>query len=79
MVFVAGACRSAITFIDGDQGILRYRGIPIEQLAEKSSFGESGLGPSRMGDSGLLRFLRRRVLIRQSGEALPIAAYAEKT
>jgi citrate synthase len=33
-----GACRSAITFIDGDEGILRYRGIPIEELAEKSSF-----------------------------------------
>ncbi len=33
-----GACESAITFIDGDEGILRYRGIPIEQLAEKSSF-----------------------------------------
>ncbi len=33
-----GACRSAITFIDGDKGILRYRGIPIEELAEKSSF-----------------------------------------
>src|SRR5258707_13917918 len=33
-----GACESAITFIDGDMGILRYRGIPIEQLAEKSSF-----------------------------------------
>jgi citrate synthase len=32
------ACESAITFIDGDAGILRYRGIPIEQLAEKSSF-----------------------------------------
>ncbi len=32
------ACRSAITFIDGDAGILRYRGYPIEQLAEKSSF-----------------------------------------
>ncbi|PZM81764.1 MAG: citrate (Si)-synthase [Candidatus Melainabacteria bacterium] len=32
------ACRSAITFIDGDKGILRYRGYPIEQLAEKSSF-----------------------------------------
>jgi citrate synthase len=35
-----GACKSAITFIDGDQGILRYRGIPIEQLAEKSRFVE---------------------------------------
>ncbi len=32
------ACRSAITFIDGDKGILRYRGYPIEQLADKSSF-----------------------------------------
>src|ERR1700733_10446850 len=35
-----GACESAITFIDGDAGILRYRGIPIEQLAEKSRFVE---------------------------------------
>jgi citrate synthase len=32
------ACRSAITFIDGDKGILEYRGYPIEQLAEKSSY-----------------------------------------
>jgi citrate synthase len=32
------ACKSRITFIDGDKGILRYRGYPIEQLAEKSSF-----------------------------------------
>jgi citrate synthase len=31
-------CRSAITFIDGDRGILRYRGYPIEQLAERSSY-----------------------------------------
>ena len=31
-------CRSTITYIDGDAGILRYRGYPIEQLAEKSSF-----------------------------------------
>jgi len=29
-----GACRSSITFIDGERGILRYRGIPIEELAE---------------------------------------------
>ena len=33
-----GACKSAITFIDGEKGILRYRGYPIEQLAEKSTF-----------------------------------------
>lgn len=32
------SCRSSITFIDGDKGILLYRGYPIEQLAEKSSF-----------------------------------------
>ena len=36
-----GSCKSAITYIDGDQGILRYRGIPIEQLAESSSFVET--------------------------------------
>ena len=33
--------RSAITFIDGDKGILRYRGYPIEQLAEKSTYLEA--------------------------------------
>ncbi|TAH34677.1 MAG: citrate synthase [Planctomycetota bacterium] len=33
-----GSCRSAITFIDGEKGILRYRGYPIEELAAKSSF-----------------------------------------
>ncbi|MFL6247124.1 MAG: citrate synthase [Thermoanaerobaculia bacterium] len=32
------SCRSAITFIDGDKGILEYRGYPIEQLAEKSTY-----------------------------------------
>ncbi|HXC34932.1 MAG TPA: citrate synthase [Candidatus Acidoferrales bacterium] len=36
-----GSCVSKITFIDGDKGILRYRGIPIEELADKSSFIES--------------------------------------
>ena len=35
------SCRSRITFIDGDRGILRYRGYPIEQLAEKSTFLET--------------------------------------
>jgi citrate synthase len=32
------ACRSAITYIDGDRGILRYRGYPIEQIADKATF-----------------------------------------
>jgi citrate synthase len=36
-----GSCVSKITFIDGEKGILRYRGIPIEELAEKSSFVET--------------------------------------
>ncbi len=35
------SCRSAITFIDGDKGILEYRGYPIEQLAEKSTYLET--------------------------------------
>ena len=33
-----GSCESGITFLDGENGILRYRGYPIEQLAEKSNF-----------------------------------------
>lgn len=33
-----GATKSAITFLDGEQGILKYRGYPIEQIAEKSTF-----------------------------------------
>jgi len=36
-----GSCTSKVTFIDGDQGILRYRGIPIEELAKESSFIET--------------------------------------
>lgn len=44
---------------------------------EKSSFGLSGLGPSRMGDSGFLRFFRRQAIIRQRGTPLPLAVYGE--
>lgn len=36
-----GSCTSAITFLDGEKGILRYRGIPIEQIAEKATFVET--------------------------------------
>jgi citrate synthase len=36
-----GSCESAITFVDGEKGILRYRGIPIEQLAARSTFVET--------------------------------------
>jgi citrate synthase len=36
-----GSCLSSVTFLDGERGILRYRGIPIEQLAEQSTFVET--------------------------------------
>lgn len=36
-----GSCESSITFMDGEKGVLRYRGIPVEQLAERSSFVET--------------------------------------
>jgi len=36
-----GSCRSVITFVEGERGILRYRGIPVEQLAERSTFKET--------------------------------------
>lgn len=45
--------------------------------AEKTSFGLSGLGPSHTGESAILRFLRKRALIRQAGGALPLAVYGE--
>ena len=35
-----GSCQSAITYIDGDEGILLHRGYPIDQLAEQSTFME---------------------------------------
>ena len=36
-----GCCKSNITFLDGEKGLLYYRGFPIEQLAEKSNFIET--------------------------------------
>ena len=45
--------------------------------AEKSAFKASGLGASRMGDSGMLRFLRKQAIITQSGPPMPLVAYAE--
>jgi acyl-CoA reductase-like NAD-dependent aldehyde dehydrogenase len=47
--------------------------------AEKSSFGLSGMGASRMGDSGLMRFFRRQAIIKQAGAPAPIDAFAEGT
>jgi len=45
--------------------------------AEKHAFGKSGLGAARMGDAGLLRFLRRQALLLQRGEPLPLANFDE--
>jgi succinate-semialdehyde dehydrogenase / glutarate-semialdehyde dehydrogenase len=46
--------------------------------AENASFKQSGMGPSRMGNEGLTRFFRTRAIIRQTGQAAPIQAYAEE-
>ncbi|MFN5781086.1 MAG: aldehyde dehydrogenase family protein [Novosphingobium sp.] len=46
--------------------------------AENCSFKQSGMGPSRMGDAGLYRYVRVKAIMRQNGEAAPIAAYAEQ-
>ena len=45
--------------------------------AENSSFKFSGMGPSRMGDTGLTRYFRTKALIRQNGTAADISAYGE--
>jgi acyl-CoA reductase-like NAD-dependent aldehyde dehydrogenase len=45
--------------------------------AEKQSFKQSGLGPSRMGAAGLLRFYRRKALIAQTGSPAPLSAFSE--
>src|SRR5689334_21848163 len=76
-----GACRSAITFIDGEKGILRYRGYPIEELAEKSSFLEVswlllyGELPTRAQLDAFTGDVRRHTLLhenfRRFFEALP--------
>ncbi|TGY90170.1 aldehyde dehydrogenase family protein [Marinicauda algicola] len=46
--------------------------------AEKQAFKASGLGPSRMGDAGLTRFLRRKALIANTGAPAPLSAFAEE-
>ena len=65
------SCTSAITYIDGDAGILRYRGYPIEQLAEKSSFLEvshlliHGELPSASELDGFTNQIRRHTLLHE--------------
>ncbi len=66
-----GACRSAITFIDGEKGILRYRGYPIEELAEKSTFLEvawlllHGELPSRKDLEGFNREVTHHTMLHE--------------
>ena len=66
------SCRSAITFIDGEQGVLLYRGYPIEQLAEKSSFLEVaylllyGELPTRQQLDAFTATLRHHSMINES-------------
>ncbi|MCF6323481.1 MAG: citrate synthase [Gammaproteobacteria bacterium] len=66
------SCRSGITFIDGDEGILRYRGYPIEQLAEKSSFLEvsyllmNGELPGKTELDDFVGMISRHTMIKES-------------
>ena len=66
-----GSCKSAVTFIDGEKGILRYRGYPIEELAERSSFLEvawllvHGELPTRAELDGFTREVTRHTMLHQ--------------
>ena len=80
-----GSCKSAITFIDGEKGILRYRGYPIEELAAKSTFLEvawlliHGELPTRAELEGFTREITRHTMLHQDFErffgALPKDAH----
>ena len=58
-----GSCKSGITFIDGEKGILRYRGIPIEDLAENSNFLEVSylLMYGELPDAGQLEYFTNSI------------------
>ncbi len=66
-----GSCRSRITFIDGERGILRYRGYPIEELAEMSSFLEvawllsQGELPTRQELEGFTSRIKRHTMLHE--------------
>jgi len=66
-----GSCLSTITFIDGEKGILRYRGYPIEEIAESASFEEVcylliyGHLPTDDELAGFVRELRLHTMIRE--------------
>jgi citrate synthase len=66
-----GATTSAITFLDGEKGILRYRGIPIEELAEQSKFVEVaylliyGKLPTKTELEGFSKLLTRHSMLHE--------------
>lgn len=80
-----GSCKSSITFLDGEIGILRYRGYPIEQLAEKASFLEVaylliyGELPSKTELDSFINSITKHTLIhedmKQFFEAYPAKAH----
>ncbi|MGH2455543.1 MAG: citrate synthase [Candidatus Limnocylindria bacterium] len=89
-----GSCTSAITFLDGERGILRYRGYPIEQLAERSTFLEVaylliyGDLPTRQQLDTFVAEITHHTLIREEmrhffdsfpGDAHPMAVLASGT
>jgi len=65
------SCRSSITFIDGDQGILQYRGYPIEQLAEQCSFLEvaylimNGELPNKQQLDGFVQIVTHHTMVHE--------------
>ena len=69
---VTAACESSITYIDGDAGLLLYRGYPVEQLAARSSFIEAcylvlhGELPSRRSLEDFTRSIRHHTMINES-------------
>ena len=79
-----GACESAITFVGGEKGVLRYRGIPIERLAGSSNFVETswlliyGRLPSRADletfNERLASHARLHVAFKQHFEGFPVNA-----
>src|SRR5215813_14194791 len=68
---VTASCDSKITFIDGDAGVLLYRGVPVEQLAEKSNFLEvaylliNGKLPSRQELDAFENSIMRHTMINE--------------
>ena len=80
-----GSCKSAITFIDGEKGVLRYRGYPIEELAQRSTFLEvawlliKGELPTRTELAGFINEVTHHTMLHENFnrffEALPKDAH----